>query len=495
MPKTSKDKLAPKLPVWVVASRRHRLSYAHVQMARELDMNPRKCGTQARQPRSRAVEGAPSGVIETLYEKRFDRSWPERVLSIESLARERKRKDPARREAKAALRAARNAQSAAPEQPRQEGDNTMSEYQWYEFITLDHHLSLEEMEELRSISTRAQITPTRFWNEYHWGDLKADPAKLLARYFDAFLYFANWGSRRFMLRFPAASVDVSQLGAYLPGGSARLNSVGPYVLVDLLIEPEDFQSYDEWFEGARLAALAPLRAELLQGDMSAAYLGWLLAVQTGELARSSREPPVPAGLGELSEPLRALMDFLHIDQDLIAAAAEGSPAVDVDEASLRTWVQTLPPQDKERWLLRAVEAPTHPVGAELRAAFRRHRANNKTKRRTVSSLLARASVLQGERREVEAKRAAEARRRAEAARKQHLSALAREGGKAWARLVRLIEGRKYADAATLTVDLRDAALASGRADDFEKRWEALRKQYSRRRNYLDAVKRRLESRS
>ncbi len=42
----------------------------------------------------------------------------------------------------------------------------MSEYQSYEFIALDRPLTATEMAELRSISTRAEITPTRFWNEY-----------------------------------------------------------------------------------------------------------------------------------------------------------------------------------------------------------------------------------------------------------------------------------------------------------------------------------------
>ena len=59
----------------------------------------------------------------------------------------------------------------------------MSEYQYYEFVALDRPLTAAEMAELRSISTRAQITPTRFFNEHQWGDLKADPAELLARYF------------------------------------------------------------------------------------------------------------------------------------------------------------------------------------------------------------------------------------------------------------------------------------------------------------------------
>jgi len=57
----------------------------------------------------------------------------------------------------------------------------MSEYQCYEFVALDQPLTPFQMAELRAISTRAEISPTRFWNEYQWGDLKADPAKLVER--------------------------------------------------------------------------------------------------------------------------------------------------------------------------------------------------------------------------------------------------------------------------------------------------------------------------
>jgi hypothetical protein len=35
---------------------------------------------------------------------------------------------------------------------------------------------------------------------------------------------------------------------------------------------------------------------------------------------------VPAGLGELSGPLHSLADFLRLDRDLLAAAAEASRA-------------------------------------------------------------------------------------------------------------------------------------------------------------------------
>ncbi len=58
----------------------------------------------------------------------------------------------------------------------------MSEYQYYEFLALDRPLTDKQRAELRSISTRAEITATRFVNEYQWGDLKGDPRTMMERY-------------------------------------------------------------------------------------------------------------------------------------------------------------------------------------------------------------------------------------------------------------------------------------------------------------------------
>jgi hypothetical protein len=69
----------------------------------------------------------------------------------------------------------------------------VSEYQYYEFRTVDRPLTGAEIDVLGSISTRAEITETSFTNHYEWGDLKADPLKLLEKYFDAFVYVSNWG--------------------------------------------------------------------------------------------------------------------------------------------------------------------------------------------------------------------------------------------------------------------------------------------------------------
>ena len=53
----------------------------------------------------------------------------------------------------------------------------MSEYQYYEFLAVDRPLSEQEIRELREVSRRAEITPARFVNEYHFGNLRGGQAQ------------------------------------------------------------------------------------------------------------------------------------------------------------------------------------------------------------------------------------------------------------------------------------------------------------------------------
>jgi hypothetical protein len=101
-----KSKLDAALEAWVRARRRHRLSHAHVQMARELGMNPGKLGKLDNRDQEPWKAPLPT-FIEELYEKRFGRSRPEVVRPIEELAREGARKKEARKRAKAERRAVR----------------------------------------------------------------------------------------------------------------------------------------------------------------------------------------------------------------------------------------------------------------------------------------------------------------------------------------------------------------------------------------------------
>src|SRR5215213_4563482 len=69
---------------------------------------------------------------------------------------------------------------------RGNGIDEMSEYQYYEFLAIDHPLTPDQMAELRAISKRARITPTQFVNLYSYGDFKGDPLQLMGQCFDAF---------------------------------------------------------------------------------------------------------------------------------------------------------------------------------------------------------------------------------------------------------------------------------------------------------------------
>jgi hypothetical protein len=364
---------------------------------------------------------------------------------------------------------------------------SVSEYQWYEFVALDRPLTAKEMGELRAISTRAEITPTRFWNEYQWGDLKADPAELLARHFDVHLYFANWGTRRLMFRLPRRAVDLKVLEAYAPGGAATLTTRGDHVILDLYSETDEPD--DDWFEGGHLAAsLTPLRADLLAGDHRAAYLAWLLAIQAGDVDDDEPEPPVPAGLATGAAGLAALAEFLCLDRDLLTAATTASPAAVDDTGRFTDWVRGLPPREQQRWLLRAAADPDLRVGAALLGEFRRaHPPAAGRSQRTVADLLAGADALREERDRQAERQAEQARAAAAAAEQARLDELARRGDAAWQELEQLVETRAYDQAVRLVLDLRQIAVRAGELAAFDGRIAGLRQRYARRRGFLDRL--------
>jgi hypothetical protein len=96
-------KLPRNLQDWVEARRRFRLSHAHVQMARELGMNPRKLGKLDNHHQEPWKAPLPL-FIEHLYFKRFGRERPDVVVSIEERASALQAKKAARREARVKAR-------------------------------------------------------------------------------------------------------------------------------------------------------------------------------------------------------------------------------------------------------------------------------------------------------------------------------------------------------------------------------------------------------
>jgi hypothetical protein len=371
----------------------------------------------------------------------------------------------------------------------------MSEYQYYEFLALDRPLTSNEMQQLRAFSTRARITPTSFVNEYNWGDFRGNVNHFMGKYFDAFVYVANWGTHVLQFRLPKASLDVSLAKRYCPCDYAHLRTVGEHIVLKFLSEDEE----GEWVDGEGwMSSLAPLRADLMAGDLRCLYLGWLHCVACDEVEEEKAEPPVPPGLQDLTAPLRALADFLRVDETLIEVAAEVSPplAVERDSAEeLRAWIQTLPDPDKDSLLYRLAQESPMAVQREFLRRFREARRPQppltEAGVRTVGELLgAWNRQTQEKRRRAAEKRAREEARRkkeAAAARQAYLDKLAQRAPQTWQQVETLIQTRqpkRYDEAAQLLRDLCDLADRQDKTAEARARLQALRDAHANKPSLL-----------
>ncbi|MGH3249916.1 MAG: hypothetical protein ACRDOI_27475 [Trebonia sp.] len=243
----------------------------------------------------------------------------------------------------------------------------MSEYQYYEFRALDRRLTAEQQQQLRSLSSRAEISATRLANEYSFGNFRGDPGRLLEEYFDAYLYAANWGTRELAFRLPQALLHAETARRYCDEEHrAWVTETAEHVIVRFRWDDDEG---DDWIEGdGLLDPLLEARSELAAGDLRLLYLGWLLKVQLSGLddeddeddedqgredegLADEVEPPVPAGLRQLSDSLTSVAKFLGIDDDLIATAAKASgPLAQVTDDGIADWVTALPTSEKDKYL-------------------------------------------------------------------------------------------------------------------------------------------------
>jgi hypothetical protein len=267
----------------------------------------------------------------------------------------------------------------------------VSEYQYYEFLAVDRRLDEQQQAELRAISPRADITSASFVNEYHWDSFRGDPRKLMERYFDAFQYLTSWGTHQLMIRLPAQLLDLDTARRYCAGDKIRSWRHRDDVLIDLRCEapPGDRGGTIE----TPLGAMIPIRADLATGDHRALYLAWLVAAQS-ELDDDEIEPPVPPVLGSLNCQLRALVDFLRVDENLLAVAASASDprTLETPEVGSVKWLQDLPDPDKDALLLRVIGGDPHVRCEMLQRIRKQQQGTLGSGKRTVGELLAAASA-------------------------------------------------------------------------------------------------------
>jgi hypothetical protein len=87
----AKKKIPEKYQPWIEARKRYHLSGAHIQMARELGLNPKKFGSLANTRQEPWKLPLPE-YIEELYFQHFKKRRPENVRSIEQIVSDDSRK-------------------------------------------------------------------------------------------------------------------------------------------------------------------------------------------------------------------------------------------------------------------------------------------------------------------------------------------------------------------------------------------------------------------
>jgi hypothetical protein len=355
----------------------------------------------------------------------------------------------------------------------------MSEYQYYEWQTIDRPLSPSEQTDVNGLSSHMDtVTSTQAIVTYSWGDFKHDPQKVLLSYFDAFLYDSNFGWRRIMFRLPKNLVDLQSFKPYLLEDCIMLEEHGKYFVLEIQIN--DDSDFFEWIESEGiLGQLTPLREQLLQGDMRALYLAWLKAISIHDSEEAELEPPVPAGLKKLNASLQALANFFEIDPHLISAAAGSSEKAESTlEPDLESAIAKLSREESDAHLLQILRCEP---GAVL--SLKKHLTQLSGGKPPSQSRSARTTgelFKQAEKIEQEEKR--KAREEAERKRVQRLEKLAHEEESAWRNVENLLTEKRaktYDEATKLLAELQDMAKYKQREDQFKFRFQSICEKYGK----------------
>ena len=361
----------------------------------------------------------------------------------------------------------------------------MSEYQYYEFRTVNRQLTASERAAVAKLSSHGETTATSFSVNYSYGSFKHEPEEVLTRYFDLFFYIANWGSVQLIFRYPKELIDTRALEPYCLEGQRIIDYkvVDDHVILRFELNHED--GGFGWTEGEGMVdGVVGLYEEIMQRDYRALYLAWLGAIQDGteysdEFDDETLEPPLPPGLHALSPALQEFVNLFELDEHLIAAAAQGStpppPTKQIDQA---TALATLSKAESIDFLQRLLQGEAH-LELKLKQRLGLLPINvgyAPTGQRTVGELLATRHELE----QIRQKAAAAAK---EVQRRARLAALVAQGDSAWQDVETLIEKQTsegYKQAVALLLQLGELAREQQQDRIFASRVEAIRARYRRR---------------
>ncbi len=372
----------------------------------------------------------------------------------------------------------------------------MSEYQRYEFMTIERPLTGEQLDAVEALSSHIEASSTHALIEYHWGDFKHNPIDVLHKFFDGFLYWANWGSPQLAFRFPHGVLPDDLIDGYDLDDFVTFTKHRDYDILD--IQFGEMEAPDEWVN-YELGSLIAIRDELMEGDLRALYIVWLAGQRMiegydeeedyDEEEQEGEEedyeisvPPVPLGFGTLTAAQYSLAELLRLPQELLVAAAHHSEAsVSSAGDDFAAWVRLLSPERQQEYLVRL--AHNEPGLSRLLVRELRELNQDKSKARpstgehvTYATLLAESKAIKGQLER-------EKREQERLARQRHLQEIHDHQDNYWHQVDLAVErgtGSGYDEALQLLIELREAADQFKETQKFQDRFRAWVRPHLRR---------------
>ena len=347
----------------------------------------------------------------------------------------------------------------------------MSEYQYVAFRAIDGPLSDQALAYMEKQSSRAEITPWAFDNEYHYGDFGGDSREMLRRGYDIYLHYANFGYRYLSIRLPNGFPDPQAASHYLDEDSISFakdkKGAGGILAIEPFFESDDVDQI--WDVDDVIDELIPLREEILSGDLRPLFIAYL-GIQT-DGNHDWDEPlraPVPAGLKKPTDAQLALADYLGLSDALLAAAAKNSPKIPaaVDTSSqYKAWLDSQSEDKKTAWLLDVMSDADSTVRRDLLTEFQKEA--DAPAWPTAESAGQTVSQLMDEAKAIAEKEQAKAEAKAERERQKRLRKMAEDPDSVLQQTEKLVAERStssYNEAAKLLADLREVLIDTAQAD-------------------------------
>lgn len=371
----------------------------------------------------------------------------------------------------------------------------MGEFQCYQFRSFERPLTEKERAAIDSLSSRAQVSSHAATFVYNYGDFHGNPEAVVAEYFDAMIYFANWGTRQLIFRLPIDEVDKAVLQRFCLKSEwsddyIKLTKKQGVYLLDIYYHNEDGGG---WMEETDfdVGKIGKLRDDILAGDYRSLYLIWAQfscpeedreEVVTEEPVYDAI-PPVPANFNKLTGALTEFTYFFEIDIDLITAIQSVSATQESSAPDYEKLLQQLPPAECIEWLKRLLSGEPSRLDVLLK--------------KRLNSLLPTPNVLTGQVlspaqlwakcSEQENKREAIAAAEAQAAYIEKMEKLASEEAQMWETVsfdLQRKSGKSYGLVTATLTELRNLAIYQNKLDIFQAKMTELRKEYGRSSSLL-----------